>query len=167
MILAAQYYRPPFPEKKHWKDDLSWMRDSGLNALQLWACWGWIEPEPGIFEFDDYDELVFEAKKRGLGVIISTIAEIHPFWIHRVIPDSYMIDHMGNRVISSLRGECNVGLTPGGCTDNPKVQELMANFLKTIAKRYAGEKIFSVGIAGTKQDGLSRPMDMSAIVHIP
>ncbi len=140
MILATQYYRPPFPEKKHWKDDLSRIRDSGLNGIQLWACWGWIEPELGLFKFDDYDELIVEARKRGLGVIISTIAAIHPLWIHRVIPDSYMVDHMGNRVISSLRSECNVGLTPGGCTDHPQVQELMANFLKTIAKRYADEK---------------------------
>jgi len=140
MILGVQYYRPPFPEKRYWKDDLSLIRDSGLNTLQLWACWGWIEPEPGIFKFDDYDELIVEARKRGLGVIISTIAEIQPFWIHRLIPDSYMIDHLGNRVISSLRNECNVGLTPGGCSDNPQVLELMANFLKTIAKRYREEK---------------------------
>jgi len=140
MILGVQYYRPPFPEKKFWKEDLSKIRDSGFNTIQLWACWGWIEPKMGIFKFDDYDELISEGEKKGLNVIISTIAEIHPFWIHRIIPDSYMIDHMGNNVISSLRIECNVGLTPGGCTDHLKVQELMENFLKTIAKRYAGVK---------------------------
>ncbi|HRR96642.1 MAG TPA: beta-galactosidase, partial [Candidatus Ratteibacteria bacterium] len=140
MMLGVQYYRPPFPEKKFWKEDLSKIRDSGFNTIQLWACWGWIEPKMGIFKFDDYDELISEGEKKGLNVIISTIAEIHPFWIHRIIPDSYMIDHMGNNVISSLRIECNVGLTPGGCTDHPKVQELMENFLKTIAKRYAGVK---------------------------
>lgn len=138
MFIAAQYYRPPFPEKRYWLDDLSRMRDAGLDALQLWALWGWIEPEPGVFRFDDYDTLVEEADKRGLRVIISTIAEIQPFWIHRVVPDSHMVDHMGNKVISSLRGECNAGLTPGGCTDNPRVRELMAQFLRTISSHYAG-----------------------------
>ena len=40
MILATQYYRPPFPNKKYWKGDLKKMKASGLNAIQLWAPWG-------------------------------------------------------------------------------------------------------------------------------
>ncbi len=137
MILATQYYRPPFPERKYWIDDLHQIRDAGLNSIQLWACWGWIEAEPGIFRFEDYDELIKEAGNCGLGVIISTVAEIQPFWIEREIPEANMVDCMGNRVISSLRGECNVGLTPGGCTDHPALVERMQRFLTTIAKRYA------------------------------
>ena len=58
MIFGAQYYRPPFPDRSHWKADTEHMRRSGLDTVQLWACWGWIEPEPGGYCFDDYDELV-------------------------------------------------------------------------------------------------------------
>jgi beta-galactosidase len=137
MILATQYYRPPFPEKKYWKQDLYKIKESGLNAIQLWAIWAWIEMKPGQFYFEDYDELFDEAEKLGLGVIISSIAELHPLWIHRVIPDSHMIDHMGRKVISSNRHEANNGLTPGGCTDNPAVIEKMRIFLKTLAERYS------------------------------
>ena len=140
MLLGTQYYRPPFPLQKHWQDDLSRMRDAGLNAIQLWACWGWIEAQPGTYRFDDYDQLLFAAGQRGLGTVISTIAEIHPFWIHRVIPGSQMIDAMGHHVISSLRGECNVGLTPGGCTDHPHVLERMGAFLTALSGRYSQEK---------------------------
>jgi len=138
VFIATQYYRPPFPHRRYWQDDLSRMRDAGLSAVQFWAVWGWIEPEPGVYRFEDYDELVAEADKRGLGVILSTIAEIHPFWIHRVVPGSEMVDHMGHKVISTLRREMNQGLTPGGCTDNPAVRERMAQFLHTIGARYAG-----------------------------
>jgi beta-galactosidase len=138
MIFGAQYYRPPFPDRSRWEDDLEQMRRSGLDTVQLWACWGWIEPEPGEYSFDDYDELVALANQAGLKVVISTVAEIHPFWIHRVVPDSAMVDHMGHTVISSLRRECNVGLTPGGCTDNPAVREHMSSFLHAIAGRYRG-----------------------------
>ncbi|MFA5859760.1 MAG: beta-galactosidase [Elusimicrobiota bacterium] len=140
MFIGAQYYRPPFPHKKYWDDDLKKMRDTGLHAAQLWACWGWIEPEPGKFNYEDYDELINLADKNGLKIVISTIAEIQPFWIHRVVPDSMMVNHVGNRVISSLRGECNVGLTPGGCTDNPEVAKYMERFLRTTAERYRGTK---------------------------
>jgi beta-galactosidase len=138
MIFGAQYYRPPFPDRSHWKADMEDMRRSGLDTVQLWACWGWIEPEPGGYSFDDYDELVALADQAGLKVVISTVAEIHPFWIHREAPDSAMVDHMGRTVVSSLRHECNVGLTPGGCTDNPAVIEYMASFLRTIGERYRG-----------------------------
>lgn len=140
MILAAQYYRAPFPEKKYWKEDLDRMRASGLNAIQLWVMWSWVESEPGAFDFSDYDELFDEAEKRGLGVILSTIAELQPLWIHRLVPDAYMIDNFGNKVISSNRVEAHQGLTPGGCFDNPSVLEGMRLFLRKTAERYAGRE---------------------------
>jgi len=140
MILGTQYYRPPFPDRKYWKDDLSQMRDAGLNTVQFWVCWGWVEPEPGRFVFDDYDELVAEAGRRGLGVVLSTIAAVQPFWILREIPDANMVDNFGHKVISSCRGECNVGITPGGCTDHPGLRDRMGRFLEETAGRYAGQK---------------------------
>ena len=140
MFLAAQYYRAPFPNRRFWADDFSRMRDCGLHAVQLWCIWGWIEPEPGVYRYEDYDELIDLAQKRGLKVVLSTIAEIQPFWIHRLVPGSEMVDHTGNRVISSCRTECNVGLTPGGCTDNPEVARRMGAFLANIGARYAGLK---------------------------
>ncbi|MGC9455643.1 MAG: beta-galactosidase [Phycisphaerae bacterium] len=136
MFLATQYYRPPFPEKRFWSDDISRMRDAGLDAVQLWAIWGWVESEPGVFRYDDYDELVALAEKKGLDVVLSTIAEIHPFWIHRLVPDAHLVDHNGQAVQSMPRGECNVGLTPGGCFDHPRIAEMMRRFLVDIASRY-------------------------------
>jgi beta-galactosidase len=47
-----------------------------------------------------------------------------------------MVDHMGRSIVSSLRRECNVGVTPGGCTDNPAVARRMGAFLTRIAERY-------------------------------
>lgn len=136
MILCTQYYRPPFPESRYWRDDLARMRDAGLNALQLWAVWGWIESEPGVFNFDNYDALVAEAEKRGLKVVLSCIAEIHPFWIHRLVPKSNLVDHLGREVPSVGRREVNVGLTPGGCFDHPGVRERMGAFIEALGKQY-------------------------------
>jgi beta-galactosidase len=138
MIFGAQYYRPPFPDRHRWKADMEQVHRSGLDTVQLWACWGWIEPELGTYCFDDYDELIALADGAGLKVVISTVAEIQPFWIHRVVPDSAMVDHTGQVVVSSLRHECNVGLTPGGCTDNPTVRGYMESFLRAVGERYRG-----------------------------
>ena len=134
--LGAQYYRAPFPEKKYWHDDFKRIRDSGLNTVQLWVLWAWVEPKPGQFCFDDYDALVELADNHGLGVVLSTIAEIQPYWIHREVPGSEMITHLGHKVVSSNRCECHFGLTPGGCTDHPGVRERMRTFLEQVATRY-------------------------------
>ena len=137
MLLATQYYRPPFPESRYWKDDLAHMVDAGLNGVQLWVVWAWVEAEPGRFDFSDYDTLFAEAERVGLKVVLSTKAELQPLWMPRVLPDSAMVDHMGRRVVSTNRCESNFGLTPGGCTDHPAVRERMGRFLGETAAHYA------------------------------
>ena len=134
--LGVQYYRPPFPDTKYWVDDFARIKDSGLNTVQLWVLWGWVESQPGRFVFDDYDRLVELAAKNDLGVILSTIAEIQPLWIHRKVPGSELVDHKGNRIVSVSRSECHFGLTPGGCTDHPGVWQRMSEFLTQVVTRY-------------------------------
>jgi beta-galactosidase len=136
--LGVQYYRPPFPNPRYWADDLKRMADSGLNTVQLWVVWAWVEAEPGKFRFEDYDRIVTLADKNGLGVVLSTIAAIHPYWIHRQVPGSEMIDNFGHKVVSSNRGECHFGLTPGGCIDHPGVWERMKAFLSAVVQQYRG-----------------------------
>ncbi len=138
MLRAVQYYRAPFPHERFWADDLARIRDAGLQAVQLWCLWGWIEPEPGVMRYDDYDRLIDLAAGAGLQVLLSTSAEIQPFWIHRVVPGSELVDGQGRAVASCTRNECNVGLTPGGCCDHPEVAARMGAFLTDIATRYAG-----------------------------
>lgn len=134
--LGTQYYRPPFPNARYWEDDIKQMADAGLNTLQLWVVWAWVEATPGVFNFDDYDQLVELADKHGLEVVLSTIAAIHPYWIHRVVPGSEMVDNFGHQVVSSNRGECHYGLTPGGCIDHAGVWERMAQFLTATVEHY-------------------------------
>lgn len=136
LLLGTQYYRPPFPERRYWADDLRRMADAGLNTVQLWVVWAWVEAVPGEYRFDDYDELVSLADRAGLGVVLSTIAAVHPYWIHREVPGSEMVDNFGHKVVSSNRGECHYGLTPGGCFDHPGVWQRMAAFLTAVAERY-------------------------------
>ncbi|MFW5752461.1 MAG: beta-galactosidase [Planctomycetota bacterium] len=138
MLLGAQYYRAPFPARRYWREDLERMRDAGLDTVQFWVLWAWVEPEPGRFVFDDYDELIELARAVGLQVVLSTIAEIQPLWIHREESDCALVTARGQRVVSTARRECHFGLTPGGCTDHPGVWERMARFLATTAGRYAG-----------------------------
>jgi beta-galactosidase len=134
--LGTQYYRPPFPDARYWEKDMARIADSGLNTVQLWVVWSWVEPSPGEFIFDDYDRLIELAGKNRLGVVLSTIAAVHPYWIHREVPGSEMIDNEGKKVVSSNRGEIHFGLTPGGCFDHPGVWDHMRRFLRQVVTRY-------------------------------
>jgi beta-galactosidase len=137
MHIGAQYYRPPFPVERYWRDDLRKMRDSGLNTIQLWVLWSWVEATPGEYNFQDYDQLVEIAGEVGLEVVLSTIAAVHPYWIHREFPGSEMVTNEGHAVVSSNRIECHFGLTPGGCIDHPGVRARQLDFIRAVARQYA------------------------------
>ncbi len=137
MNIGVQYYRAPFPDQEYWEADFKRIRESGLNTVQLWVLWAWVESKPGKFDFSDYDRLMEIAAKNKLQVVLSSIAEIQPQWIFREEPGCEMIDRFGHKVVSTLRCECNFGLTPGGCTDHAGLRERMKLFLETLGKRYA------------------------------
>lgn len=135
-LFGTQYYRPPFPERDRWRDDLRRIRAAGLNTIQLWVTWAWVESTPGHYAFEDYDELLDLAQAEGLGAVLSTVAELQPEWIHRLEPGATMIDHLGRPVPSCHRIESNQGLTPGGCTDHAGLWARMENFLRATAEHF-------------------------------
>lgn len=100
--------------------------------------WSWVEAKPGVFTFDDYDRIIAGARRHGLNVVLSIIAEVHPYWIHRLIPDCELVTNQGHRVVSENRNECHNGLTPGGCFDHPEVWKRMAAFIGATARHYRG-----------------------------
>lgn len=138
MKLCTQYYRPPFPERRRWRDDLAQIRATGFDAIVLTASWAWLEPRPGAYDFGDFDELIGMAGDAGLQVILNTWSELQPLWIHRELPGAELVDHRGQRVVSSPLAYAQFGLTPGGCTDHPEVRDRAGAFLTAIAGHYAG-----------------------------
>ena len=136
MQIGTQYYRPPFPVQKHWANDMKRIKDSGLDSVQLWLVWAWVESKQGKFVYDDYDKIFELADKNGLSIVLSTSAELHPYWIHTAVPNSEMINSLGHKVISSNRCENHFGLTPGGCFDHPEVWGLMKLFLEETTRHY-------------------------------
>lgn len=137
-MLAVQYYRPSTPDPAHWREDFAAIAASGFDAVQLWVVWGWVESEEGRYDFSDYEELISIAEENGLDVILSTIAEIHPFWLPRVLPEARMVDHLGRPQVSSLRGECLVGLSPGVCLDHPEAAARALAFLQACGRALGG-----------------------------
>ncbi len=63
MNIDVQYYRAPFPEERYWEQDFTRTKETGLNAMQLWVLWAWVEPKPSEFVFNDYNRLVHLAEE--------------------------------------------------------------------------------------------------------
>jgi beta-galactosidase len=144
VLFTTQYYRPPFPDRRRWRDDLRDIKSTGFDAIYVSAVWSWIEPAPGSYQFDDLDELFELAEAAHLGVIVNVWAEINPLWIHRHVPGSELVDHLGRKVVSSQLAYMQFGLTPGGCTDHPEVRALSGAFIEEVARRYAGSPALRV-----------------------
>ena len=58
MIFGTQYYRPPFPRRKLWDEDLGKILATGMNTVKIWSVWSWTERAKGVFYFDDLDEVI-------------------------------------------------------------------------------------------------------------
>ncbi|TAJ49223.1 MAG: hypothetical protein EPO52_05410 [Herbiconiux sp.] len=137
MLLGVQYYRPPSPDPSLWEQDIADIARAGFGTVQLWLIWGWVETTQGEFEWGDYDRLLDLAHARGLRVVISTIAEMQPAWLLRRYPDAAMVDHLGRVTPSTTRVEAQVGVTPGGSIDDPRVLGHMRDFLDAAARHFA------------------------------
>ena len=135
-VFGTQYYRAPTPLSVDWKSDLRRIKESGLNTIKIWCIWGWMEPEPGEYRFDETDRLFDLAEEIGLKVVPNTILEVQPFWITRLYPDCNMVNHKGEKIISGLRNECFVGLSPGQCLDYDEINVQAERFLTVLASRY-------------------------------
>jgi beta-galactosidase len=138
VIFSTQYYRPPFPDGRRWAEDFRLIRETGFDNLYVSLYWAWVEPRPGEFVWDDFDRLFELAEAEGLTVVPNLFAEVMPTWIHRELPGSEMVDHMGRDVVSSQMSYFHHGIMPGGCTDNPAVRERLGAFLTATAERYGG-----------------------------
>jgi len=81
IVFGTQYYRPPFPAKKYWRDDLKRIANTGMNTVKLWAVWSWMERTRNNFYFDDLDELIDLCAIVGLNVVLNLIPEARrPGW---------------------------------------------------------------------------------------
>ncbi|MFW5712089.1 MAG: beta-galactosidase [Spirochaetota bacterium] len=147
MIFGAQYYRPPFPDKSVWQRDINSMRRKGFNTVKQWAVWNWIEREPGVYNFDDLDELVELAARNGLQTVINAIPEGAPYWALEENRDSLYVTHRGEAI--EWGGPPNIPTAgwPGFCWDSPVAQQMMMRFIEATARHYSGcESVLSIDV---------------------
>ncbi len=135
--MGFQYYRAPTPARSEWRKDLENIKKWGYNTVKYWVQWRWNEPEEGVYDFSDIDELMDLAHEFGLKVVINTILEVTPVWFDKKYPESAMISSRGEVVKGYASPYRQIGGMPGPCFHHEKASELKAKFLAECVKRYA------------------------------
>ena len=139
MIYGSQYYRPPFPYRGCWENDLDNMVSLGFNTVKLWAVWNWIEREPGVFQFDDLDALTALCAKKGLSVVINLIPEGAPYWTSDGKLGAFYEMSTGEQLKYSGPGNIPTAGWPGLCPDSPDYAALIYRFCYETAKHFAAD----------------------------
>lgn len=67
--LGVVAHHIPFPCYRLFPSDFAQMKDAGLSAIEVDLTWRLIEPEPDVFDFSFYDELVAQARAHGIKLL--------------------------------------------------------------------------------------------------
>jgi beta-galactosidase len=136
--VGVEYFRAPVPEPSVWDADFARIRAAGLRVVRSFTFWNWMEPEPGVFQLDDFDRLFDLAEKHGLHVWLDIPLATHgacPEWLTREHPDVAVVDHHGQPVSP----RASAAMPQGGmihCYDHPLWREYGGRVLRRVVERY-------------------------------
>jgi beta-glucosidase len=104
---ATRHYR-------HWRDDLALANSIGAKQVRYGFPWYRVNPEPGIWDWAWTDEVVAEANRLDLGLIIDLVHYGTPTWLKGSFTDSAYpeaVAEYAREVARRYRGRV-AGITP-------------------------------------------------------
>jgi len=137
-LVGVEYYRAPTPKQECWDEDLARLRAAGFQVVRSHSYWNWMEPQPGIYELDDFDHLFDLAEKHDLFVWLDIMLATHgacPEWLTREYPDMRVVNYRGQRV----EPHAGPAYPQGGmihCYDHPAWREYGGALIRRMVRRY-------------------------------
>lgn len=135
-VYGTQFHRPPNPPRHERTAALEQIAGPlGFNTIKIWTMWNWCNPAPGVYDFEELDEIMDTCDRLGLHVIINTILETAPYWLGEQHPDARYVN--ADLEPLNLRGRSSDpnGGWPGLCLDHAAVRKAAADFLTAVAHR--------------------------------
>ena len=112
--------------REEWLRDLRQIRDLGFNTVRTWVEWQRVEPQPGVYNFDNLRLLMELAEEVGLRVFIQFYVDSAPDWVGKQNPDAKFKAQDGTLVESQS--------APGFCTDHDAVRDAVLGFYTETAR---------------------------------
>lgn len=132
MYLGVDYY-PEHWDEKMLEDDLNNILELGSNVIRIGEfAWHMMEREEGSYDFSYFDNIIKEAKNKGLKVIFGTPTATMPAWLAKNHPD----------VLSEF--EDNTKRVFGGrrqyCFNSKTYYDYSKKIIKELAEHYKDEE---------------------------
>lgn len=97
-MLGVCYYPEQWP-KELWREDARRMKALGLTYVRIGEfAWSRFEPEPGVYDFGWFDEIIAILGEAGLKVVIGTPTATPPKWLIDRHPEILPVDPDTGRV---------------------------------------------------------------------
>ncbi len=97
-MLGVCYYPEQWPTS-HWREDARRMKALGLTYVRIGEfAWSRFEPEPGVYDFGWFDEIIDILTEAGLKVVIGTPTATPPKWLIDRHPEILPVDPDTGRV---------------------------------------------------------------------
>ncbi|MDP7578441.1 MAG: beta-galactosidase [SAR202 cluster bacterium] len=136
--VGVEYYRGGTPKSEVWNEDFARIRASGFKIVRTASYWNWMEPYPGIYKLDDFDQLMDTAAEHSLSVWMDIMLATHgacPEWLTRENPDMCAVNWRGQPMMP----DAQPAYSQGGmihCYDHPIWRERGGDLLRHVINRY-------------------------------
>lgn len=95
LLFGAAYYAEYMPYDRV-SEDLTMMKQAGMNVIRIAeSTWSTLEPTEGSFCFQYIDQVLQEAERKGLKVIIGTPTYAVPAWLVKKDPEVMVMTKNG------------------------------------------------------------------------
>lgn len=130
-VLYGADYNPEQWDPSIWREDVALMRQAGVNTVSL-GIWSWalLEPAPGQFCFDWFDEVLGLLVEAGIDVDLATPTAAPPSWFYRAHPEARLVEADGTYRNGGSRGIC--------CPHSPAYAAAAARITDAVAAHVAG-----------------------------
>lgn len=137
-FYGTQFYRPPNPPVDQRKRDLENVKKLGFNVIKIFAEWNWINYDEDVYDFDELIEIIEQARKLDIAIVVNTRLEQAPYWLVEKHPDSLYVNARGRRIPIQTRANTPTGGWPGVCFDHPGAKQEAEAFFVRIAEVLGG-----------------------------
>ncbi len=122
-------YNPEQWPRAVWREDVELMQEAGVGFVTLGVfSWALLEPEPGVFDFEWFDEVVGLLHDGGIAIDMATATAAPPPWLTFAHPEILTVDHEGHTLWPGSR--------QSWCPSSPVFREHALALVDQMATRY-------------------------------
>src|SRR6185503_17463003 len=129
-VLYGGDYNPEQWPREVWREDVRLMGRARVNFVSVGIfSWAWLEPRPGVFEFEWLDEVLALLHEGGIGVNLATATASPPPWFSRLHPEA-----LPQKADGSLLRQ---GARQHYCPGSPAFRYYAERLVRRLSRRYA------------------------------